>query len=83
MDNKIIRIQEMLYDEMEKLSDDEHIKTYAKREISRSQALTQSAGAYIKAINTQLKIKEMSKMNPKHEETLKKELGVLDETNNN
>lgn len=82
MDNKIIKIQEMLFEEMNKLSDDEIIKTYAKREVSRSQALTQSAGAYIKAVNTQLKIKEMAKMNPKYEETLKKELGVTYEEKN-
>lgn len=82
MKNKIIRIQEMLYDEMERLSDDEVIRTYAKREVSRSQALTQSAGAYIKAINTNLKIKELAKNNPKYEETLKKELGVIDEEKN-
>ena len=78
MDNKIIKIQKMLYDEMNKLSDDEIMKTFAKREVSRSQALTQSARAYIKAVNIQLKIKEMSKMNPKYEETLKKELGVIE-----
>lgn len=77
MKNKIIKIQEMLYDEMERLSDDEVIRTYAKREVSRSQALTQSAGAFIKAINTQLKIKEIAKKNPEYEETLKKELGVI------
>lgn len=79
MNNKIINIQEMLYEEMKKLSDDEHIKTYAKREVSRSQALTQSAGAFIKAVNTQLKIKELAKKNPAHEETLLKELGVANE----
>lgn len=78
MNNKIIKIQEMLYDEMERLSDDETMKSYAKREVSRSQALTQSAGAFVKAINTQLKIKEIAKKNPEYEETLKRELGVLD-----
>ena len=80
MNNKIIKIQEMLYDEMNKLCDDENMKTYAKREVSRSQALTQSAGAYIKAVNTQLKVKELaSKKNPAYEETLLKELGVISE----
>lgn len=79
MNNKIIKIQEMLFEEMNKLCDDEIIKTYAKREVSRSQALTQSAGAFIKAINTQLKVKELAKKNPAYEETLLKELGVIDE----
>lgn len=82
MNNKIIKIQEMLYEEMKKLSDDENIKTYAKREVSRSQALTQSAGTFIKAVNTQLRIKELTKKNPAYEETLLKELGVVNEEKN-
>lgn len=82
MKNKLIKIQEMLYDEMQRLSDDEIVKSYAKREVSRSQALTQSAGAFIKSINTQLQIKNMVKTNKVKEEDLLKELGVVDEENN-
>lgn len=82
MKNKLIKIQEMLYDEMQRLSDDEIVKSYAKREVSRSQALTQSAGAFIKSINTQLQIKNMVATNKVKEEDLLKELGVVDEENN-
>ena len=78
MNNKIIKIQEMLLNQMERLNDDELIKSYAKRETTRSGALSQSASAYIKAVNTQLKVKELCSKNPKYEETLLKELGVLD-----
>lgn len=81
--NKILKIQEMLYDEMNKLSDDELMKTYAKREVSRSQALTQSAGAYIKAINTQLKIKELVNNNHKKEQSLLESLGVVENEKKN
>lgn len=77
--NKIIKIQEMLLNQMERLNDDELIKSYAKRETLRSGALSQSACAYIKAINTSLKIKELSKNNEKAEESLLKELGIKDE----
>lgn len=83
MNNKILKIQEMLYDEMGKLSDDELMKTYAKREVSRSQALTQSAGAYIKAINTQLKVKELVNNNSEKERTLLESLGVLENEKKN
>lgn len=82
MNNKLIKIQEMLYDEMQRLSDDEIVKSYAKREVSRSQALTQSAGAFIKSINTQIQIKNMVKANNVKEEDLLKELGVVNEENN-
>ena len=81
--NKILKIQEMLYDEMNKLSDDELMKTYAKREVSRSQALTQSAGAYIKAINTQLKVKELVNNNSNKEQALLESLGVLENEKKN
>lgn len=81
--NKILKIQEMLYDEMNKLSDDELIKTFAKREVSRSQALTQSAGAYIKAINTQLKVKELVNNNSNKEQALLESLGVLENEKEN
>lgn len=83
MNNKILKIQEMLYDEMGKLSDDELMKTYAKREVSRSQALTQSAGAYIKAINTQLKVKELVNNNSEKERALLESLGVLENEKKN
>lgn len=82
MNNKLIKIQEMLYDEMQRLSDDEIVKSYAKREVSRSQALTQSAGAFIKSINTQIQIKNMVKANNVKEKDLLKELGVVNEENN-
>lgn len=82
MNNKLIKIQEMLYDEMQRLSDDEIVKSYAKREVSRSQALTQSAGAFIKSINTQLQIKNMVATNKVKEEDLLKELGVVNEEKN-
>lgn len=79
MNNKLIKIQEMLYDEMQRLSDDEIVKSYAKREVSRSQALTQSAGAFIKSVNTQLQIKNIVKVNNVKEKDLLKELGVVNE----
>lgn len=81
MNNKLIKIQEMLYDEMQRLSDDEIVKSYAKREVSRSQALTQSAGAFIKSVNTQLQIKNIVKANNVKEKDLLKELGVVNEEN--
>ena len=79
MNNKIIKIQEMLFNQMERLNDNELIKSYAKRETTRSGALSQSASAYIKAINTQLKVKELCNKNSEQEEKLLKELGVLNE----
>lgn len=79
MNNRLIKIQEMLFNQMERLDNNDLMeKGLGKREIQRSGALSQSAGAYIKSVQTQLKVKEMTKRNPASENTILKELGVLD-----
>lgn len=79
MNNRLIKIQEMLFNQMERLDNNDLMeKGLGKREIQRSGALSQSAGAYIKSVQTQLKVKEMTKRNSVSENTILKELGVLD-----
>ena len=79
MNNKLIKIQEMLFNQMKRLDNNNLMeKGLGKREIQRSGALSQSASAYIKSVQTQLKVKEMTKRNPESENTILKELGVLD-----
>ena len=78
MNNNLLKIQEMLLNQMERLDNNELMqKGLGNREIQRSGALSQSASAYIKSVNTSLKIKEMCKMNPASENTILKEIGVL------
>lgn len=78
MNNRLIKIQEMLYNQMTRLDDNDLMeKGLGKREIQRSGALSQSAGAYIKSVQTQLKVKEMVRKNPQAEKTMLEELGVL------
>lgn len=78
MNNRLVKIQEMLYNQMERLDNNELMeKGLGKREIQRSGALSQSAGAYIKSVNTQLKVKEMCKKNPNAEKDMLKELGIV------
>lgn len=72
MNNKLIKIQEMLMKEMERLSD----KDVNGEEISRSNALSNSAMTYIKTINLGLRIKETAIKNQMTEKTLKDELGL-------
>lgn len=80
MNNRLIKIQEMLYNQMTRLDDNDLMeKGLGKREIQRSGALSQSAGAYIKSVQTQLKVKEMTSKNPQAEKTVLSELGVLNE----
>ena len=58
--NELKRIQGFLLHQMERLDDEELIKTYSKREIARAGALSQQASAYAKAVANQIRILELS-----------------------
>ena len=45
---------------MNRLNDEETMKSNGKREIMRSGALSQSASAYVKSVQTQIKILDLS-----------------------
>lgn len=73
--NEIIEIQRMLKKQMDRL--DSAVAGEVKIEINRSGALSQNAQAYLKAVSTSLRVKDMVKNNPNAEETILKEIGVL------
>jgi len=75
--NEIIEIQQMLKKQMKRL--DEAVAGEVNIEINRSGALSQNAQAYLKAVGTSLRVKEMVKNNPQAENTILKEIGVLNE----
>lgn len=75
--NNIIEIQDLLMKQMKRL--DEAVAKEVATEIGRSGALSQNAQAYLKAVNTTLKVKEMSRRNPATELELLKETGILEE----
>lgn len=78
--NKLLKAQDMLFNQMKRFDDDDLMNNgNGKREIMRSGALSQSVSAYIKSVNTNIKIKEMCKTNPLGQETLMEELGVISE----
>ena len=75
--NELIEIQKMVKEQMHRLMDAVHGEI--KVEVARSGALSSNASAYLKAVNTSIHVKEMVKSNPKAEETILKEIGVIDE----
>ena len=77
--NKIITIQEMLMKEMNRLDDNDYMAKYGKDEVLRSNALTNNATTFIKAINVQLRIKEVAEKSKVTQGSLEKELGVQQE----
>lgn len=78
MENRLIKIQNILFNQMKRLDDNELMEN-SQKEIQRSGALSQSAGAYIKSVQTQLKVKEMTRKNPASEKQMLIEIGVLNE----
>ena len=77
MKNNIIEIQSLLMKQMKRL--DEAVAKEIPQAIGRSGALSQNAQAYLKAVATTLKVKEMSKRNPATEFELLKETGIVEE----
>ena len=75
--NNIIEIQGLLMKQMKRL--DEAVAKEVAVEVGRSGALSQNAQAYLKAVATTLKVKEMSKRNPATELELLKETGIIEE----
>ena len=74
--NKIIDIQEILFNEMKRLNDEKYMNENGMAEISRSNALTNNALTYIKAINAQLRILETAEKNQQTSQSLIQELGI-------
>ena len=75
--NELIEWQKMLKDQAHRLMD--AIQGEVKVEVARSGALSQNAQAYLKSVATSLRVKEMTNKNPQAEDTILKEIGVLNE----
>lgn len=75
--NGIKKLQQRLDEQMDRLME-QTIPSSIKLEVGRSGALSQNGKTYISATKTLLQVKEMTKKNPKAEETILKEIGVLD-----
>lgn len=58
--NDIKRYQKILLNQAERLDNEEIMKERGKREIARSGALSQNASAFVKSVQVQMKILEMS-----------------------
>ena len=78
--NNLIRMQEMLMRQMERLDNMDHqIGVDKAEEISRANALSSSAVTFLKSVNVGLRIIEVAKKYETQKEQLTLELGVEDE----
>lgn len=80
MSNKLIRAQEIIFDELERLNDEQLMKSgYGKREIERSNVISNNAQSLIKIVNLQLRLKEVARRNQTQEKKLLQELNIIEE----
>ena len=75
--NELIEIQKLLKKQMVRL--DEAVSKEVQIEIGRSGAMSQNAQAYLKAVATSIKVKEMTHKNPTSEKTILNELGIIND----
>ena len=75
--NELKEIQKLLMKQMHRL--DTAVGKEVSYEINRSGAMSQNAQAFLKSVATSLRVKEMVKNNPKAEQTILDEIGVLNE----
>lgn len=75
--NRILKIQDILMNQMERLDDEEIMKVSSKKEIMRSGALSQSASSFLKAVNTSIKIEQMAKENKVDSHVYNDKFGII------
>lgn len=79
MDNNLIKIQEMLMRQMERLDDDDLMSANNKEEVARGNALSQSAVTFLKSVNVGIRVIEMAEKTNGNKKDLTKALGITNE----
>lgn len=75
--NNLHTIQETILRGLARLDDNELMKSNGASEVARSNAISQSATAYLKTVNIAIRVKEIASKQNIAEETLKKEMGII------
>ena len=80
MKNKIIEVQDVLFQEMKRLNNkDFFTDENSKKELERSTAIYNQTTNFIKAINTNITIRNLARWEETKYDVLIKELGLSDE----
>ena len=80
MKNKIIEVQDVLFQEMKRLNNKDFITDEnSKKELERSTAIYNQTTNFIKAINTNIAIRNLARWEETKYDVLIKELGLSDE----
>ena len=76
MNNNLIKMQQMLMRQMERLDNNDIMAHGNKDEVARGNALSQSASTFIKSVNVGMRVIEMSEKYEIQKGKLTKELGI-------
>ena len=80
MKNKIIEVQDVLFQEMKRLNNkDFFTDENSKKELERSTAIYNQTTNFIKAVNTNIAIRNLARWEETKYDVLIKELGLSDE----
>jgi len=78
--NKIIDIQEIVYNQLKRLDNNEEMGVKAKEEIERANVISNNAQTFIKALNIQLNIMQFADKVDKKVSYMYNKLGLSDES---
>lgn len=75
-ENELKKVQKILLNQMSRLDDEEIMKQIGNREMKRSNAISQSASAYVKSIQTQIKVLDLTQRYNTNANDINKFLGI-------
>ena len=77
MNNKLIEIQEIVFNQLKRLDNNDLMKEKSAEEIARSNVISNNAQTFIKSVNIQLKIMEYADKSKRQVKSITKDLGLL------
>lgn len=79
MNNNLIKMQEILMKQIERLDDNNIMKENAQLEISRGNSIALASSTFLKTINIGLRVIESAEKYNMTKDNLSKELGITNE----
>jgi len=79
MNNKIIEVQEIVFNQLKRLDNDKLMEEIGAEEIARSNVISNNAQTFIKSVNLNLKIMEFAKKQDRQVKAITKELGLIED----
>lgn len=76
--NKIIEVQDIVFEQLKRLNDKQNMEVKAKEEIERANVISNNAQTFIKALNIQLNIMQYADKSERKVSYMYNQLGLTD-----